>query len=525
MSSPKKVERELISKRRSLLGCAGLLTLLLLCVPTYAQSGNGMATPFSAPSYRVGERLTYNVSFSNFPTAAHAELRVGNRGNFYGRDGIELRAHVKTIGVVGAALYSIDDDFVSYVDPATGLSFRSQQLKHDDAPLGDGPSPDGSEPPVEQKPSEFVGASDLLSALYRARSLPLSPGVVHPFVVQYDAIEYRAELKVAGRQLLRTNIGSFNTIVAHVRVPGNKEINAYRLQFHFTDDELHIPVLVTAQLAAGEIRAEIASAEVIAAPPITPLVATTPGANSTTNPPVQPIDPRAVRYPAGAALPGLPFTAGEELNFNFFVGEQPQAIGKASLQVRPRGRYFNQDGLMLAAVLETTGAGQRLFPVNDQITSYVDASTLLPFRTELKLQEGRRRTNWAVSSKQELGTATFDDGTRLEIPVGTHDLISVFYALRSFDLTPPKRNAVSLLINKRPRLLIVTALQRQTIEVGGQRIPAVQLSLLTDDAQGDRFAMRLWVTTDARRLPVRLTATTPFGPLRADLAILPVSLQ
>ncbi|MDQ3686599.1 MAG: DUF3108 domain-containing protein [Acidobacteriota bacterium] len=509
------------SKRRSLLGCGVFLTLLLLlCGHTYAQSGNGVTTPFSAPSYRVGERLTYNISFSNFSTAAHAELQVVNRGNFYGRDGIELRAHVKTIGVVSAALYSIDDDFVSYVDPAMGLPFRSQQLKRDDAPLGDGPSSDGSEPPLAQTPREVSGASDLLSALYRARALPLSPGVVHPFVVQYDAIEYRAELKVTGRQLLRTNIGSFNTIVAHVRVPGNKEVNAYRLQLHFTDDELHIPVLVTAQLAAGEIRAEIASADVVSATPTAPLAP-----NSTTNPPVQPTDPRAVRNPAGAVLPGLPFTVGEELNFNFFVGEQPQSIGKASLQVRPRGRYFNQDGLMLAAVLETIGAGQRLFPVSDQITSYVDATTLLPFRTELKLQEGRRRTSLAVGIKQELGTATFDDGTRLELPVGTHDLISVFYALRSFDLTPPKRNAVSLLINKRPRLLIVTALQRQTIEVGGQRIPAVQLSLLTDDAEGDRFALRLWVTTDSRRLPVRLTATTPFGPLRADLAILPVSLQ
>ncbi|HVF27891.1 MAG TPA: DUF3108 domain-containing protein, partial [Pyrinomonadaceae bacterium] len=162
-------------------------------MPVHAQSGNGaVATPFSAPSYRVGERLTYNFSFSNFSTAAHAELRVVGRGNFYGRDGIELRAHVKTIGVVSAALYSIDDDFVSYVDPATGLSFRSQQLKRNDAPFGDGMMSDSSETPAQQKPSEFAAASDLLSALYRARALPLSPGVVHPFVVQYDAIEYRA---------------------------------------------------------------------------------------------------------------------------------------------------------------------------------------------------------------------------------------------------------------------------------------------------------------------------------------------
>ena len=91
------MERVLNSKQRLLLGCAGFMTLLLLCVPVLTQSDNGaVATPISAPSYRVGERLTYNVSFSNFPTAAHAELQVVNRGNFYGRDGIELRAHVKT---------------------------------------------------------------------------------------------------------------------------------------------------------------------------------------------------------------------------------------------------------------------------------------------------------------------------------------------------------------------------------------------------------------------------------------------
>ena len=498
------------------------LLLLLLCLPVRAQTGGN-----AAGAYRDGERLSYNVSFSNFPTAAHAEMQVVGRGNFFGREGIELRAHVNTIGVVSAALYSINSDFISYVDPATGLPFRSQQLNRDDALPGDdqaagnGESP--AKPPLAKPPpAVFSGASDLLSAIYRARSLPLATGAVYPFTVRHNAAEYRVEMKVTGRQLLRTNIGSFNTIAAQVQIPGDKEFNDYRLRLNFTDDEFHIPVLVTAQLAAGEIRAEIASAEVVAPPPASSIMANS-GANPTPESPAKPVRPRGVVNPADAILPGLPFKAGEELNFNFFVSEQ--AVGKASLQVRPRGRFFDRDGLPLTASLETNSAGQRLFPVNDQISSYVDPTTLLPFRTELKLQEGDRRTNLAVTVKQELGAATFDDGTRLELPVGTHDLLSVFYALRSFDLTPQKRNAVSLLINKRPRLLIVTALQRQTIEVGGERIPAVQLSLLTDDAEGDRFALRLWVTIDSRRLPVRLTATTPFGPLRADLAILPVSLQ
>ena len=154
----------------------------------------------------------------------------------------------------------------------------------------------------------------------------------------------------------------------------------------------------------------------------------------------------------------------------------------------------------------------------------VDATTVIPFRSELSLLEGKRRARFVVSSDQNGGSALFEDGTRVEMPVGTHDLLSVFYALRSFDLAPGKRNAVSLLINKRPRLLYITALRNGQILLGGQQIPAVELSLATNDTNGD-FNLHLWVSTDSRRLPLRLTAQTPLGPVRADLAIIPTGLN
>ncbi|MCA1626755.1 MAG: DUF3108 domain-containing protein, partial [Acidobacteria bacterium] len=66
---------------------------------------------------------------------------------------------------------------------------------------------------------------------------------------------------------------------------------------------------------------------------------------------------------------------------------------------------------------------------------------------------------------------------------------------------------------------------REVIELGGERIPAVQLSLMTDEAQGDRLGLRLWMSTDRRRLPLRITANTPLGPVRADLSILPLTRQ
>lgn len=522
---------------------AAVAAVLCLCAAVFAQARNDVgASPFNPAPYRVGEQLTYTVSFSNFPTAAHVQLLVAGRGQLQGREGVELHAHVETIGVVSAALYALNNDYVTLVEPATGLPYRARQFVRDGLHVAElaldlNTSLDNSAVPA----SQTAGSYDFLSALFRARALPLAQGATYALAAQNGETSYNAELKVIGRELLKTNVGSSNAIVTLVRVIGNKEADAYRIRAYFTDDERHIPVLITVRHPAGEIRVELASAEILtelqplvtgAAPnptPIQPPGTTLPPAGLPGNPPRANPPGNTTKPPVsatGAAPAELPFKPGESLNFNFFLGTSPQPIGIATFQVRARAKYFNRDGLQLAASVQTRGAGETLFPVIDQINSYVDAATLIPFRTELNLLEGKRRARWIVSADQTGGSALFDDGTRVEIPVGTHDLISVFYALRSFDLTPGKRNAVSLLVNKRPRLLFVTALRRASITLGtGQPIPAVELSLITSDADGDRFSLRLWVSTDKRRLPLRLTAQTPLGPIRADLAIIPTALN
>jgi hypothetical protein len=527
------------------------LAALTLCASAAAQQGRGSdvsAGPFNAASYRVGERLTYTVSFSNFPVAAHVELSVASRGELYGREGVELQAHVETVGVISAALYAINNNYVSFVDPATGLPYRARQEIREGARVENvtrdfNTAPGESAIPSKQTVTAPAASYDLLSALYRMRALPLTPGATYTTSVQNGEAVYNVELKVTGRENLKTNLGSSSAIVTQARVRGNPEADAYRVTVYFSDDERHVPLLITARHRAGEIRADIASAEIL--PDAQPLVAGTPDPAQptptqpgivlppTTRPGV-PVPPSttanngnttATTPNADTALPELPFKPGDELNYNFYLGTSPQPIGTASFRVRAHARYFNRDGLLFNASLQTAGAGSTLFPVNDQLNSYVDASTLLPFRAEQTLVEGKRNSRFVVSSDQGSGSALFDDGTRVEVPVGTHDLLSVFFALRSFDLTPGKRTAVSLLVNKRPRLLYITALRRADLLLAGQQIPAVELSLATNDPTGDRFNLRLWVSTDKRRLPLRLTATTPLGPVRADLAIIPTTLH
>lgn len=217
----------------------------------------------------------------------------------------------------------------------------------------------------------------------------------------------------------------------------------------------------------------------------------------------------------------VPFKIGEQLSYQVYLASSPEPVGTVTFTFKARGRYFDRDGLLFSATAQTTGSGGRIFPVNDQINSYVDPTTLLPFRTELNLTEGKFRSNRGYNLDQNRGSAVGDSKERIEIPVGTHDLISAVYAIRTFDLWPKKRNAISIMATKQPRTLIVESLRRETIELGGQKLSAIMVTLTTDDSQGDRMQIRVWIGDDRRHLPLRIAAVTPLGAVHADLSIQP----
>jgi hypothetical protein len=479
------------------------------------------AIPFDPQPYRVGERLTYDVSFSQFVSAAHVELLVAARDTFFGRDGIELHAHAETTGLINVALFAINNDYITYVDPTSGLPYRAQQVIRQAGRTSD-TSSDYNQPagidaiPPKVRTGEFPGTYDLLSAIYRVRAMPLTEGSSYFITVRDEGEVYQAEIKVTGRELVKTKVGTFNALVTRLNVI-HSSLNDYGIRIYFSDDERHVPVLITGKLRAGEIRAELAGSEITA--PVKPVAQPSPNVvmppKSITVPPAQPDSLRA----------SLPFKVGEQLNYRIYMPGVTEPVGTVLFEVRAHSRYFDHDGIMLLAKAETAPAGSRLFVVNDQVTSYVDPTTLLPFRTEFAMVEGARRTNHIYTVDQDRGSAVVDSNRRIEIPVGTHDLISLLYAARTFELSPPKRNAISVLLDDRPITLFITSLRRETIDLGGQKVPAVQLSLTTDDPQSDKYQLRAWVSDDIRRLPLRFTTVTPLGVLRADLVIIPATSQ
>ena len=496
-----------------------ILTILLLALvfPLLAQTSEAV-TPLSLAQspYRVGERLTYNVSFSNFPDAAHVEVEVVSRGNHFGRDAIQLRAHVETTGVVNVALFAINNDYVTYIDPETDLPFRTEEtvrdaIKNSDS-VQDFAQPAGNEA-IPPKQRGFPGTYDFLSGFYRARALPLSDGGVYNFSVRGEGTEYQAELRVTGREVIRTNVGSFPAIATQIKVSSSP---LRSLKIYFSDDAGHVPVLVIARLSVGELRAELAGSELIKPPAEAP----------TPTPPI--IAAPAPTPVAAGPLPlssNLPFKVGEALNYQVFIGSSNTPLGLASFQVRGHSKYFERDGVFLEVTAQTTGAASRIFVAKDQIESYVDPKSLMPYRTVMNLAEGGRRLSQVLTVSQETGTVTSDKGLKVDVPVGTHDYLSFFYVVRTLTFVSGRRNAVSMLVENKPKTVYVDALPRESIQLGPRRVQTIPLKLTTDDPEPDKYQLRMWLSDDRQRLPLRITCTTKLGPLRADLAILPLTSQ
>lgn len=495
-----------------------IILLLALIFPLFAQEKEALtASTISQSPYRVGERLTYNVSYSIFPSAAHVEVEVVSRGTFFGREAVQLRAHVETTGVINVALFAINNDYVSYIDPNTGLPFRTEETARDAikaaSAVQDFNQTAGNEA-IPAKQRGYPGTYDLVSAFYRARALPLADGAVYNFSVRGEGTDYSAELKVVGRAVIRTNVGSFQAIVTNVKLNSSLIKN---MKIYFSDDERRVPVLMTARVRSGDLTAELAGSEIVAppveAPTPTPEVVAGPLPTPTPRPNAATLDANS------------PFNVGEQLNYQIFLGTNNTAMGLASFQVRGRSRYFERDGVYLTVTAQTTGAAARLFVAKDQIDSYVDPKGLFPYRTVMNLLEGQRRVNETLTVSQETGITTSDRGARIEMPVGTHDYVSFFYALRTFNLALKKRSTVSLLVENKPRMVFVDPIKRETIQMGDRQIPAIALSITTDDVEADKYQFRMWVSDDRRRLPLRITCVTKLGPLRADLAILPTATQ
>ncbi len=80
--------------------------------------------------FRIGERLTYNISFEKYNNAAYAEIYAVSRGKLGEKDAVELRSKIKTNDFVSAAFYLLDEARMTYASAENGLPLYVKKVSN-----------------------------------------------------------------------------------------------------------------------------------------------------------------------------------------------------------------------------------------------------------------------------------------------------------------------------------------------------------------------------------------------------------
>ncbi len=497
------------SKMRRLF-CAAFL-VFNVGVAAFFIFGNASAQEFAVKSqiasgyFRVGERLSYNISFNKFDNAAYAEIYSVSRGKLGEQNAVELRAKIKTVNLVSSAFYSLDEARTTFASPETNFPLYIRKTTN-----------------TSVLPKEIIynylvnptAANDLLTLIYQIRNA----GGVGNFTFQEDEKTYSINLLNTVGERVRTDAGEFDTIVSTAESPYFTDRGISNFQINFTQDEARIPVLIRFKTAKGNFRAALASRQFIepgtTAEP-TPAALVTPAPQKTPKPVATPT-PYVENQPLSA---DLPFALGETLEYQI-SSLGGKYFGNVRLQAKERKQFAGQDSLLLTATATETEAGNPLFNLNDSIRAQVNPDSLAPQQIDLKFAGANAAYNQTAQFNQKTGAVVFGGANSAPVPVGTHSLLSLAYAVRAFNLKPSKDatnpvndTRVAVFVGSQAYVFTLRPSSGEFINLKGEKIAAQLIAITTGNPSIDQLSIRLWLGTDEKRLPLRLTV----GNYQADL--------
>jgi hypothetical protein len=216
-------------------------------------------------------------------------------------------------------------------------------------------------------------------------------------------------------------------------------------------------------------------------------------------------------------LPRRPWPAGEELRFSLHYGILN--AGTAVLRVEGPLTYRDRPCWRLTAEVASGGMLSTIYRVRDHLASVADTCDLRCLQIETRIVEGSYHERVQADLDHEAGQAAYATGKRARITPGCHDVLAAWYRARCLDLAVGDTCALPVLISGGMHTLRLTVAGRRP-----RPTPWGERMCLTIEAWLDGLApgraggdLRLDVTDNVKRLPVRIEVSVPFGHLAAVL--------
>jgi len=230
--------------------------------------------------------------------------------------------------------------------------------------------------------------------------------------------------------------------------------------------------------------------------------------------------------PSAQADRPVPFKAGEVLTYDVswttFLTAGSMTMSVKERQVGAGGaRYY------LVAEGAPSSTLRKLYALYYKAESMLDTRTLRPTLSTMYSDENGRKRHKISTFRgngrvdYEVRTASVSKSTVTVDPTA-QDALSVIYVLRALPLAPGQRPFVVPVVDSgKSYSMRVTVAGRESVKTGIGTLPAVKLTLAVTNVN-DRAAgtdtLTLWMSDDARRLPLKVQAGLAVGSVQLTLA-------
>jgi hypothetical protein len=171
--------------------------------------------------------------------------------------------------------------------------------------------------------------------------------------------------------------------------------------------------------------------------------------------------------------------------------------------------------------LESTGLVSKLFKVNDNYTAIL-SDGLCASSSVMIAQEGRRRRETRITfdgaarkasyREKDLNTNAIAAADDIDIPACVHEIFGGLYLLRTLRLEPGQSTQVAVSDGKKSVSAKVEAQAREMVKTpsGTYRTIRYEAYLFNDVLYRRPAHLYVWLTDDARRLPVQIRVKMQF---------------
>lgn len=222
---------------------------------------------------------------------------------------------------------------------------------------------------------------------------------------------------------------------------------------------------------------------------------------------------------AGAAsgLAAVPWKIGEY--FQFSIDWNGLNGGSSLMQVQNITRVDGRRAYRIVMKAESNSFVSKFYKVRDRAESYIDAESLVTRRFVKRLREGGYEKDIDVRFDQEARKAKYADGETYDVPAGVHDVLSAFYYVRTVPLPTGASLSIPTHDNKKSYEMVVKVHRRERVEVPAGKFDCVVVEpiLKSEGVFKSKGSILVWLSDDARRIPVLVKSKIPVGSVSVSL--------